>query len=66
MFREVGSRAPGAGEPTSEEQAGRVLVLRVWPEAGGPRARLVSDERVVVAQGVQAICAEVERWLTGP
>ncbi|MBT0770915.1 hypothetical protein KIH74_18390 [Kineosporia sp. J2-2] len=43
-----------------------VLVLRVWPEEDGLRARILGDDgREVVAQGTEAICAEVRRWLDG-
>lgn len=44
-----------------------ILVLRVWPEDEGLRARLLSgtgeQQTIVLAQGVDAICEQVRRWL---
>ena len=52
-------RPGGSGGPGP----GAVLVLRVWSEESGLRARLLSGDRAAVAQGVDAICEQVRRWL---
>jgi hypothetical protein len=53
---------------SDHEERSAALVLRVWPEGDDLRCRLmrVSDAlspSSVVAQGVDAICDEVRRWL---
>jgi hypothetical protein len=50
------------------EERSAALVLRVWPEGEELRCRVirVTDALAphsVVAQGEDAICAEVRRWL---
>ena len=62
-------RAAAPAAQVGPSQAGAVLVLRVWAEENGLRARLLTSsgvrETVVVAHGTDAICDAVRRWLTG-
>jgi hypothetical protein len=56
-----------AAEPGPSTGRSAVLLLRVWQEGDDLRCRLLqgapADGVVAVAQGVDAVCEAVRRWL---
>ena len=62
--------AASAGAEAAAPPRTATLLLRAWPESDGPRARLLglhdpggAEYVVAAAQGVDAICDAVRRWL---